>query len=147
MTLDRTCLLLVVVMTWPAPAVASDEQAPVVEFESDSEVDWSPYATEMKALVRSHWEVPRAAQRGRKGAVELHFFITIEGAVEDVQLVRRFGPRSLVASSRAAIVAGSPYPPLPAEAEERAGVTWCFYYNLDEVDLGRWAKRRARARR
>ena len=124
-------------------ARAEPDSGPVVAIEGSADVDWGPYAKEMKASVRAHWVVPRVAQRGATGAVTLHFSVTPEGHLEDLTMVKRKGPRSLTQAARSALEAAAPYPPPPESdgEEDSLGVTWSFFYNMSAGETKRWANK------
>jgi len=121
-----------------------------VMFESRADVDWGPYAARIKRIVRSNWRIPTIAQVGGKGASQVHFFIACDGSIEELGLVTRSGTQPLDISAENALALSNrlPPPPLPPEfCEERVGVTWSFFYNMDERDLRFWYREREIRRR
>jgi outer membrane biosynthesis protein TonB len=112
-----------------------------VQFESKADVDWGPYAARVKQIVRGNWRIPTIAQVGGKGASQLHFYIACDGSIEELELTVGSGKQPLDISAENALALSNrlPPPPLPPEyCEDRVGVTWTFFYNMDERDLRGW---------
>jgi protein TonB len=119
-------------------------------FESRADVDWGPYGARIKRIVRSNWRIPVAAQIGMSGATRLHFYIACDGSIEELELIGPSGEMPLDVSAENAIALSNrlPPPPLPPEfCEERVGVSWVFFYNMDERDLRFWYREREMERR
>ena len=114
-------------------------------------MDWGPYAQRLRRLVRGNWRIPTAAQVGMDGIVQVHFFIRRDGGVDELEIVRESGTVPLDVAARDAIALSDrlPPPPLPADSpEERVGVTWTFFYNIDDREYRLWRREeRLRERR
>lgn len=121
-----------------------------IQFESRADVDWGPYAARVKRIVGGNWRIPLSAQAGLEGATQVHFFIARDGSIEDLQLVHGSGKSPLDAAAEGAIQLSDrlPPPPLPEDhPEDRVGVTWIFFYNLDERERRAWYREREIERR
>ena len=134
-----------------AEAVGADrtpDPAPAIQFESDADVDWEPYSRTLKERVRLHWRVPEIARHGWRGAVTFHFFIARDGRLQGLDTVLSRGRDPLASAARAALEAASPFPapPLPKNGDDRVGVTWSFYYNMDDSRIDRWQRKVKAAR-
>jgi outer membrane biosynthesis protein TonB len=122
-----------------------------IQFESRADVDWGPYAARLRSIVRANWRIPTAAQVGMDGIVQVHFAIRRDGGIEELALVRESGTGSLDVAANDAIALSDklPPPPLPADGpEDQVGVTWTFFYNIDEREYRLWRREeRLRGRR
>lgn len=121
-----------------------------IAFESRADVDWGPYASRIKRIVRENWRIPNAARVGVDGVVQVHFFIGRDGSVEELEIVGESGTVSLDVAAFDAIRLSDafPPPPLPADSpEDRVGITWTFFYNIDEREYRLWRRERRLERR
>ena len=74
----------------------------------------------------------------KKGKLAIEFAITKDGKVPDMRLTSSSGDVALDRAAWAAIVASSPFPPLPSDfTGPYLALRFRFYYNPDKSDLTR----------
>lgn len=111
-------------------------------FESKADVDWGPYAEQIKRIVRSNWRIAPAAEY-LSGVVQVHFYIRRDGTIEELVYTSRaeIDPLDIPAYDAIRLSDPLPKPPLPEDLdEERVGVTWSFLYNVDEREYRQWQR-------
>lgn len=109
----------------PLPQILSDTRG----------VDFGPYLIRLLREVRRNWYavIPESARWGEQGRVVIVFTILKDGAVPLGQptVVRTSGRSHLDRPAVAAIRAGQPFPPLPAEfTGDNIVLQFTFLYNL-----------------
>ncbi len=109
-----------------------------VEILSDPRgIDFGPYIQRMLLGIRSNWHnlIPESAEL-KKGKLAIEFAISKDGKVADMRLTSSSGDVGLDRPAWSAIVASSPFPPLPSEfTGPYLALRFRFYYNPDKSDL------------
>ena len=94
---------------------------------------WGEYGRRLKVIIENNWydRIPLAAREGLRGYACLHIVIEKDGTISDVQAVQPSTVPPFTRAALDALRASSPLPPLPRDfAEDREGMSWCFFYNL-----------------
>ncbi|MGH7227413.1 MAG: TonB family protein [Gemmataceae bacterium] len=97
-------------------------------------VDLGPYLNHVVDATRKRWYllIPGAAQfpRLKKGCVAIQFRIMPDGSVENMQLARKSGDRSLDLAAWGGILDAAPFPPLPKQYKKPSlALRFFFLYN------------------
>lgn len=102
-----------------------------VSFET-SGWDLGPYARIVQEKVESNWRTPAVQEILRqKGWVAIHFDITKEGKVENIEVVRTSRIPSYDRAAFNALLTSSPLPPLPEQVTlPKISGTFRFFYNM-----------------
>lgn len=102
-----------------------------VSFET-SGWDLGPYARIVQERVESNWRTPAVQEILRqKGWVAIHFDITKDGKVENIEVVRTSRIPSYDQAAYNALMTSSPLPPLPEQVTlPRISGTFRFFYNM-----------------
>lgn len=98
-------------------------------------VDFGPYLARVLAAVRRNWYavIPESARLGAKGKVILIFTILKDGSLPALQpaVTRSSGQEPLDRAALSAILASTPFPPLPSQfTGDRITLQFTFLYNL-----------------
>lgn len=98
-------------------------------------VDFGPYLARVLAAVRRNWYavIPESARLGAKGKVVLVFSIQKDGSVPALQpaVTRTSGQEPLDRAALSAILASTPFPPLPRQfTGDHITLQFTFLYNL-----------------
>jgi protein TonB len=96
------------------------------------EFKYSTYMMRLKERIEGIWRYPtEAAMRGIYGDLYIKFTIRKNGTLEDVELIRTSGHRSLDDAAMRALKDGAPYWPLPDEwGKDSMSITGHFVYSI-----------------
>ena len=96
------------------------------------EFKYGSYMMKLKSRIEGIWRYPQdAAMRGLYGDLYIRFTIKKNGRLEDVELVRTSGHRSLDEAAMRALKEGEPYWPLPDEwGKDALTITGHFVYSI-----------------
>jgi protein TonB len=97
-----------------------------------NEFKYESYMMKLKSRIEGIWRYPQdAAKRGLHGDLYIRFTIKKNGRLEDVELVRTSGNRSLDEAAMQALKEGEPYWPLPDEwGKDVLTITGHFVYSM-----------------
>ncbi|HXX53592.1 MAG TPA: TonB family protein [Thermodesulfovibrionales bacterium] len=97
-----------------------------------NEFKYEGYMMKLKSRIEGIWRYPQdAARRGLYGDLYIRFTIKKNGKLEDVELVRTSGNKSLDDAAMRALKDGEPYWPLPDEwGKDALTVTGHFVYSM-----------------
>jgi TonB family protein len=93
---------------------------------------YAQYLTMVKRRIDSAWDYPEPAQKARMdGSLALQFSILRTGIINHVRLLRSSGYTQLDDEALRAIVASSPFPPLPEHLQlSRLNIMATFEYRI-----------------
>ncbi|NOY22585.1 MAG: cell envelope integrity protein TolA [Acidobacteria bacterium] len=93
--------------------------------------DLGPYAKKVQQIVRANWKVPEVARNlYLKGLVVIAFDILKDGAIRNIELLKKTSVDPMDMSAEFAIKYSNPFPPLPDFIkQDKIHVKWSFYYN------------------
>lgn len=96
------------------------------------EFKYATYMVRLKERIEGIWRYPsEAAMRGIYGDLYIKFTIKKNGRLEDVELMRTSGHRSLDEAAMRALKDGEPYWPLPEEwGKDSLSITGHFVYSI-----------------
>jgi protein TonB len=99
----------------PATWTAGNERAGGPVSLNTKDPIYVSYFTKIKQTIEQQWEYPEVALRyGLQGRLSLEFTISGNGQLENLRMIRSSGSQVLDQEALRAIMAASPFPPIPA---------------------------------